>query len=92
VDNKLAVTLLEQKNLEDCVILTATIAIKSGVDAKKIPVKLLADMEKYFDINTQKEVSRDMLRTLSGEGKITDAEYKSAVISKETFAMKVSKI
>jgi hypothetical protein len=87
-----AVTLLESKQMEDCIDSVATIKMRDGIDPKKIPAKLLQDMEKYFDITLNKSVSKDMLTTLVGSGRLTEKERDKVVVTKETFALKVKKI
>jgi hypothetical protein len=83
-----AVALLERKKL-DYLEVIATISVKEGVDVKKIPKKVLTEIEKYFVIEVDKSVPKDMLKTLEGMGKLTKDEVLSVMEEKETVALKV---
>ena len=88
---KEAVGVLESKDLAEHIKSTVVVEVKQGVDAAKIPAKLLKDMEKYFNFPVTKEVTAAKILELFETDKLSKAEYESCLTFTSSHTIKVEK-
>ena len=86
-----AVSILENKKLDEHIKSTVTVVVNEGVDTSKIPAKLLKDMEKYFNFPVAKEVVASKIIELFETELLTQDEFDKCLTFTASHTIKVEK-
>jgi len=91
VDNDKAVKLFEDKGITDYEIKT-TISLKSGKTTLDVPKKVIEQMNKYFDIFSEKTVRADVLAHHLEEKDISKVDFEKVILKKVSHAIRIKEV
>jgi len=89
INQEKAVKMFLDKGFENDMNIQTTIDIKKGVNPASIPKELLKEINKYFTMETQREVDKVTLQKKFQAEEITQKEYDSCLNKQWNYALKV---